>query len=488
MHGPGVGEDAADLDLRRARRLLRPRAAAARDPARQHPARHPRAARPARRLRPLRLPRPGGDRVAVRAPQLRVARRARPHVDAEAHRDEVEPAARSPTATRTPTTCSTPSTSSRSPRSSIRRRCPRPRSARVGRGRRRRRHATDHCSPGNPGGTIPPPSAIVPASQASNAARRRDVSRRSDSSNVEQARSRGTATRASTGRRTPIGTTRRSREHNDRACSAGARIARTSWCSTSDAATASRPLDAARRRRSTGRRGRHRPVGGRCSTRGPTRGRGRRDSRTSSSCRATRRCTRSSAAPSTSLISRFGVMFFADPIAAFSEHRPRARTRRPARARRVEAARRERMVLARSAARSPSAATVPAPPAGAPSPFGLADGRLRPQTCSARAGFTDVHRRPRSHAPLLRAAPTPTTRIDVRKRARLHPPRCCKTSTTDHDGPRARRAPRRRSPRTRPRAARSRSTLRAGSSPRVPDLSGRALDSLARRTLANGIE
>ena len=30
MHGPGVGEDAADLDLRRARRLLRPRAAAAR--------------------------------------------------------------------------------------------------------------------------------------------------------------------------------------------------------------------------------------------------------------------------------------------------------------------------------------------------------------------------------------------------------------------------------------------------------------------------
>ena len=38
------------------------------DHARRHPARHHRAARPARRLRPLRLPRPGRHRLAVRAP------------------------------------------------------------------------------------------------------------------------------------------------------------------------------------------------------------------------------------------------------------------------------------------------------------------------------------------------------------------------------------------------------------------------------------
>ena len=49
-----LGEDRADLDLRRARWLLRPRAAAARGPARRHPARHRRAARPARHVRPAR--------------------------------------------------------------------------------------------------------------------------------------------------------------------------------------------------------------------------------------------------------------------------------------------------------------------------------------------------------------------------------------------------------------------------------------------------
>ena len=67
MHSPELGEDAAHLDLRRARWLLRPRAAAARGRARRHPAGHRRATGPPGRVRPLLVPRAGGDRVAVRA-------------------------------------------------------------------------------------------------------------------------------------------------------------------------------------------------------------------------------------------------------------------------------------------------------------------------------------------------------------------------------------------------------------------------------------
>ena len=114
MHGPAWEKTAAHLDLRRARRLLRPRAAAA-------PRSSPTTSRPRSTCRPTS---PAAyDRYGFRVPavivspyakqQLRVARGARPHVDPEAHRDEVEPAARSPTATRTPTTCSTRSTSSK---------------------------------------------------------------------------------------------------------------------------------------------------------------------------------------------------------------------------------------------------------------------------------------------------------------------------------------------------------------------------------------
>src|ERR1700730_5782652 len=87
-----VAADAAGLVLRRAWWLLRPRRPAASDRARHDPARHPCAARPSRRLRPLRIPCPCGGRVALRPSALRVARRARPHLDPEIDRDEVEPA------------------------------------------------------------------------------------------------------------------------------------------------------------------------------------------------------------------------------------------------------------------------------------------------------------------------------------------------------------------------------------------------------------
>ena len=153
------------LVLRRARRLLRPRPAAARDPARQHPARHPRPAT-ARRVRPVRVPRPGRDRVAVRASRLRVARRARPHVGAEADRDEVEPAradlprrqrrqpARLARPRRTPAFIEPPEL----PAPAL------PASVEVADDA----EATDHCVEGEPGGPIPPPAAVVPASAAGN--------------------------------------------------------------------------------------------------------------------------------------------------------------------------------------------------------------------------------------------------------------------------------------------------------------------------------
>ena len=71
---PELEEHRAHLHLRRARRLLRPRPAAARGEARQHPARRGPAG-DHRRVRPLRVPRPDGDRLAVREARLRVARR-----------------------------------------------------------------------------------------------------------------------------------------------------------------------------------------------------------------------------------------------------------------------------------------------------------------------------------------------------------------------------------------------------------------------------
>ena len=62
--GPDVEEHGAVHHLRRARRLLRPRAAPARDQARQDPAPDP-ARRPARLLRPLRLSRAAGRRLTL---------------------------------------------------------------------------------------------------------------------------------------------------------------------------------------------------------------------------------------------------------------------------------------------------------------------------------------------------------------------------------------------------------------------------------------
>jgi hypothetical protein len=105
----------ADLGLRRARRVLRPRAAAARDPARRRrgPQRYrqperadhlpaggcprpgPEQGEPepgAAAVRPVRVPGPGRDRVAVRAARLRQLANLRPHLGAQAGRTEVEPA------------------------------------------------------------------------------------------------------------------------------------------------------------------------------------------------------------------------------------------------------------------------------------------------------------------------------------------------------------------------------------------------------------
>ena len=92
MAGPGWPEDAADLELRRARRLLRPRSAAARDRARQHPAR--RAGRPVRlqRLPAVRLPGAVRGGLALVAAALRVPSGVRPHQRLRAGGGQVEPA------------------------------------------------------------------------------------------------------------------------------------------------------------------------------------------------------------------------------------------------------------------------------------------------------------------------------------------------------------------------------------------------------------
>ena len=68
-------------------------------------------------LRPLRVPRPRGDRLPLRAAGLRAARRARPHLGAQAHRGEVEPAAAHPPGRRRASRRSARSTSTRRPRS-----------------------------------------------------------------------------------------------------------------------------------------------------------------------------------------------------------------------------------------------------------------------------------------------------------------------------------------------------------------------------------
>ena len=156
MHEPGVAEDGAALHVRRARRLLRPRA-------RRRPRSRPTTSRPASTRRPARPPR--GTSTASACPafvispfaraQLRVARGARPHVGAALHRDEVQPRRAAPAATRTPTTCSTASTSGG-------RRVPRAADARRARACRR---PGSTCTP-----EIPPPptqpTAVTPVAAA----------------------------------------------------------------------------------------------------------------------------------------------------------------------------------------------------------------------------------------------------------------------------------------------------------------------------------
>ena len=84
---------AADLHLRRARRLLRPRAAAGRDRARLDPARPVTRRRPGR-LQPVRAARPRDRRLALLKAERSHQRGARPHLGAGDDRGEVEPARR----------------------------------------------------------------------------------------------------------------------------------------------------------------------------------------------------------------------------------------------------------------------------------------------------------------------------------------------------------------------------------------------------------
>ena len=92
MHEPGVAEDGAALHVRRARRLLRPRA-------RRRPRSRPTTSR--RGVDPAPGAPAAWNSYGLRVPafvispfaqaQLRVARGARPHVGAAVHRDEVQP-------------------------------------------------------------------------------------------------------------------------------------------------------------------------------------------------------------------------------------------------------------------------------------------------------------------------------------------------------------------------------------------------------------
>jgi SAM-dependent methyltransferase len=93
-------------------------------------------------------------------------------------------------------------------------------------------------------------------------------------------------------------------------------------------------------------------------------------------------------------ISRFGAMFFADPVAAFTNIR---RALRPgARLVLLVWQDRDRNEWASAIRRSLTAATVaPAPPTGGPGPFSLADPTVTQGILTAagftQAGFTDVH-------------------------------------------------------------------------------------------------
>ena len=89
--GPHVEEHRTDHQLRRTRRLLRPRAPAAGDRARLGGA-NARARRRPGYVRPLRLPRAADRRLTVGQARVRLARRPGPHLGPGVHRAQVEPA------------------------------------------------------------------------------------------------------------------------------------------------------------------------------------------------------------------------------------------------------------------------------------------------------------------------------------------------------------------------------------------------------------
>ena len=82
--------DHADLDLRRARRLLRPRRPSGRRDPGRHPS-DPRPRGPTGRLRPVRLPCARRRRQPLRPTRLRLPHGLRPHLDPQDRRGEVEP-------------------------------------------------------------------------------------------------------------------------------------------------------------------------------------------------------------------------------------------------------------------------------------------------------------------------------------------------------------------------------------------------------------
>ena len=162
--GPGVGEDVADLDLRRARRLLRPRPAAGRDPARQHPAR-------TSTCRPTNRARTTGTASASRPSSCRRTRK--PNYVSHVVHDHTSVLKLIETkwnlgaltfrdANADNLLDSLDFTHARVPGSAD---VARARAARVGRGRRERGRDRPLLD-GEPGGTDPPPEAVVPASYA----------------------------------------------------------------------------------------------------------------------------------------------------------------------------------------------------------------------------------------------------------------------------------------------------------------------------------
>ena len=213
-------------------------------------------------------------------------------------------------------------------------------------------------------------------------------------------------------RRTRSATTRRCVAHSELLVDWRRGRARASRCSTSGVA--------AGRRHATRRAPRPRRRGGRASTsrrqmleRRPPPGRRGRARQRRRSCTATRRCTRSTPGAFDVVISRFGAMFFADPVAAFANVGGAMRPAGALALDRVAGAGPQRVAHRGPRRAWPRDATSRRRPSGMPGPFGFADPD-RVRTILGEAGFRDVRDR-RGRGPVPASAPTPRTRTGSSK-------------------------------------------------------------------------